>query len=133
MDFAEILDEWDKRKSDNSIYVKDEHIETESRESKRKRLQSKKPDAVIDLHGLSQEEAWESLDEFFNKCRSKAYEKVLIIHGKGSHSKNEGVLKELSRRFIERCPYAGISGSSPASRGGSGVTWVLLKSSVPCR
>ena len=128
MNFADILDEWDRRTPDKGFFIKDEEFETESRESKRKRLQAKKPDAIIDLHGLTQEEAWINLEEFFNKSRSKGFEKILIIHGKGLHSQNEGVLKDLSRKFIERCPFAGISGRSSASRGGGGATWVLLKS-----
>ena len=134
MNFADILDEWDRRTPNKGIYIKDEETETESRESKHRRLQTKKPDAIIDLHGLTQEEAWINLEEFFNKSHSKGYEKVLVIHGKGQHSKNAGVLKELCRKFIERCPFAGISGRSHASMGGSGATWVMIKKpNVPGR
>jgi hypothetical protein len=36
-------------------------------------------------------------------------------------------LKHLVKTFIETCPFAGESGHGHASTGGTGVTWVLLK------
>ena len=131
MNFAEILDKWDKQapqKTDlKNFYHKDEEIREEKIDNERRRLIKKKPDAFIDLHGLTQDEAWEKLDEFFRKSRGRGFEKLLLIHGKGNHSKNEGVLRELCRKYIENCPFAGASGGSSASNGGSGATWVLLK------
>ena len=126
MDFAQILAEWDKRAPQKAVLDKDDEIQGE-KENRRQRLLNKKPDALIDLHGQTQEEAWENLDEFFRKSRARGHEKVLLIHGKGNHSKNEGVLRELCRKYIELCPFAGESGRNSASKGGSGTTWVLLK------
>ena len=123
MNFGDILAEWDKQNV--GPYVKDEEKQEEKRNERQRRLLRKKPDDVIDLHGLSQDEAWNALDEFFSRCSSMGFEKVLIIHGKGNHSDSEGVLKEVSRKFIERCPFAGASGRN--STGGRGATWVLLK------
>ena len=127
MNFADILDEWDKRTPRDDIQHKDEEIQEQRKDNEHKRLLNKKPDAVLDLHGLTQDEAWESLEQFFRKSRARGFEKVLLIHGKGNHSKNEGILKELCRKFIEYCPFAGASGRNSASNGGSGATWVLLK------
>jgi DNA-nicking Smr family endonuclease len=136
MNFADILNEWDKRAdvagnpgSKNIALEKSrgEEDPQPDRALERRRLLQKKPDAVIDLHGLTQDEAWEALDNFFTKSKSMEHEKVLIIHGKGNHSDNEGVLKALTGKFIERCPLAGQSGHGNASMGGSGATWVLLK------
>lgn len=108
---------------------------------RRSRLLRMKPEANIDLHGLKQDEAWTALEAFFENSRRKGLEKVLIIHGKGNHRNgtftdepdysgengNEGLLKELSKRFIESCPFAGESGHGPAKDGGTGATWVILK------
>jgi DNA-nicking Smr family endonuclease len=94
---------------------------------RRRRLLQKKPDAVIDLHGLTQGEAWTALETFFEDSRLNNFEKLLIIHGKGIHSEKEAVLAEVSRKFIEACPFAGESGHGTAAEGGSGATWVLLK------
>jgi DNA-nicking Smr family endonuclease len=94
---------------------------------RRRRLLHQRPDAVIDLHGLTQDEAWTALEMFFEDSRLKNFEKVVVIHGKGNHSEGEAVLAALSRKFIEACSFAGESGHSSAAEGGRGATWVLLK------
>ncbi|GHV85792.1 hypothetical protein AGMMS50230_14000 [Spirochaetia bacterium] len=139
MDFEKILNQWDK--TAGPVYDKDAELtlgaETESAAVRRRRLLRKSPDAVIDLHGLTRDKAWDTLTVFFGDARNNALEKLLVIHGKGNHSgENEsagdteretGVLKRTVRDFIERCPFAGESGYGNAAAGGSGSTWVLLK------
>ena len=93
--------------------------------AKRRRLLARRPDAVIDLHGLSRDQAWTALENFFETSRQRGFVKLALIHGKGNHSQGEAILKRTVREFIERCPFAGESGQGPA--GGTGVTWVLLK------
>jgi DNA-nicking Smr family endonuclease len=157
MDFGDILDQWDKqtartRKSGsgngktekdlkrvdpleawlraNGIYDKDAEVETAKVDDagiKRRRLLAKAADAVLDLHGLTRDEAWAALDTFFRDSRRRGFEKLLVIHGKGNHSQGDVVLKEAVRSFIENCPFAGESGHGGAAMGGSGATWVLLK------
>ncbi|MDR2185285.1 MAG: Smr/MutS family protein [Treponema sp.] len=97
---------------------------------RRRRLLKKKPDAVLDLHNLTRDEAWTVMDGFFRNARNQRLEKLLIIHGKGNHSEGEAVLKRTSREFIERCPFAGESGHSGVQDGGTGSTWVFLKEAV---
>lgn len=92
---------------------------------RRRRLLARRPDASIDLHGLTADEAWNALEGFFETSRRQGCRKVAIIHGKGNHSRGEAVLKGLVRQFIERCPFAGESGHG--SQGGTGTTWVVLK------
>ena len=162
MNFGEILDRWEKQTPGNRIYDKDKSIrnaasiEASSSDAittrdgkrnpaRRSMLLRKKPDAFIDLHGLSSEEAWIALQSFFQNSREKGLEKIQIIHGKGNHSGLDSsgtgtsqwgttgsrfpsaTLRDLSRRFIEACPFAGESGHSPAREGGTGATWVILK------
>jgi DNA-nicking Smr family endonuclease len=93
----------------------------------RQRLRNKAPSARIDLHGKTGDEAWQALEDFFRAVTARGLEKVLIVHGKGNHSKNGAVLKDLCRVFIEQCPAAGESGHPDAAGGGSGATWVILK------
>jgi DNA-nicking Smr family endonuclease len=133
MDFGEILDRWDKHSG--PVYDKDAELadRPESSASRRRRLLHKSPDASIDLHGLTRDEAWNTLDSFFNDAKTKELEKLLIIHGKGNHTIAEGqeaILKKTVRDFIERCPFAGENGSSNGSSGGAGSTWVLLKTAA---
>ena len=138
MDFGRILDKWEKEAPRNGVFdkdtidggnSKDPVLDGEKRKNRRSRLLSKKPDAYIDLHGLTKDEAWQSLEIFFENSRHRGFEKVKIIHGKGSHnnSLNEAVLRDLSRSFIEKCSFAGESGYCSAREGGSGATWVIFK------
>ena len=94
---------------------------------RRRRLLRKPPDGVLDIHGLTRDEAMIALETFFSDSRRQGFEKVLLVHGKGNHSSGEAVLKSVVREFIERCPYAGESGHAQGNSGGYGATWVLLK------
>lgn len=88
-----------------------------------------KPEAVIDLHQLTREEAWIKLQNFVNDCYKRNLRKILIIHGKGIHSNgNEAVLGSMVRLFIENDKRLGISGHPNRNHGGSGATWVIIKS-----
>ena len=115
----------------NGAIDKDAEIAEAARGSdrgeRRRRLLAKKPDASLDLHGLTRDEAWLALDGFFRVGQQQGFEKLLIVHGKGNHSEGEPALKRTVRDFIERCAFAGESGQGSASEGGSGATWVLLK------
>jgi DNA-nicking Smr family endonuclease len=159
MNFGDILDAWDKQTARagkkrgtgggqeeaasidpvtawlriNGVYDKDaESPEAEERQAaeRRRRLRTKKPDSALDLHGLTRDEAWASMETFFEESRRQGLEKVLLIHGKGNHSEGEAVLKRAVLQFIEKCPYAGESGQPNAELGGSGATWVLLKATA---
>jgi DNA-nicking Smr family endonuclease len=134
MDFGKILDQWNERSGGSAeytggVYNKDREsaLRAENPASRRHRLLRKSPDGTIDLHTLTRDEAWDALNTFFNDAKNKGLEKLLIIHGKGNHTLEQGVLTKTVRDFIERCPFAGESGYSNASRGGTGSTWVLLK------
>jgi len=136
MDFGDILDRWEKkrpmRKDINALSACEPVAETRKEKSERRSiLLRKRPDASIDLHNLDSENAWIALQSFFEESKQKGLEKLLIIHGKGNHSKqntaNQSALRDLSRRFIESCPIAGESGYSNAKDGGTGATWVILK------
>jgi DNA-nicking Smr family endonuclease len=124
--FEDIMDKW---LSVNGVQDKDgeEKDILTSAQEKRRRLRSKKPDAELDIHGKTSDEAWLVLETFFGEAREKGHEKLLIIHGKGNHSTGEAVLKRVVMDFIERCPFAGESGRGKAAAGGEGATWVLLK------
>jgi len=126
MNFEDILNKWEKN---NGIYDKDMEAGSAriSPQERRSRLRNKKPDAQLDIHGLSRDEASQVLENFFGDSKRKGLEKILVIHGKGNHSKGEAVLKRIVMEFIEHCPFAGESGRGKASAGGEGATWVLLK------
>jgi DNA-nicking Smr family endonuclease len=132
MDFGDILDQWERGHSVATGFPHKDKLygtERETPAERRRRLLRKKPDGTIDLHRLTQDEAWDALCRFFDSSREQGLEKLLVIHGKGNHPgrANSGALKTMVRDFIERCPFAGESGYSGSTSGGTGSTWVILK------
>lgn len=110
-------------------------MEEESRE--REKFQSRsyisrmKCDSRIDLHGLTRDEAWTRLDAFVGDCESRGFKKIMIVHGKGIHTKGtDPVLGEMVRKFIEVDKRLGTSGHPESSQGGKGSTWVILKKNI---
>ncbi|HHU36254.1 MAG TPA: Smr/MutS family protein [Treponema sp.] len=123
---AHPLDVWMRRYG-----VTDKDAESEENEEapheRRRRLRSIKSEAEIDLHGLTQDDAWIRLESFFADCVRSNLQKVLIIHGKGTHSPEDPVLRKMVQHFLEKHPHAGESGFSTKTEGGTGSTWVILK------
>ena len=106
--------------------------EAEEREHNQSREYLKKLPigARIDLHGLTRDEAWERLDSFVADCSRRGIQKVLIVHGKGHHSKERSdvsILSAVVRTFIELDRRLGASGHPDKRLGGSGATWVIIK------
>ncbi len=101
-----------------------ERAKMESREY----LRTMRPEARIDLHGLTRDEAWAKLTSFVNTCVSRGMKKILIVHGKGNHSHgSDPVLGPLVRTFIEQNQNLGTSGHPDHNQGGNGATWVIIK------
>ena len=91
-------------------------------------LKSLSPQAVIDLHQKTRDEAWEMLENFVNDCYRRRLNKILIIHGKGNHSSgSDSILGPMVRSFIECDKRLGISGHPDRNHGGNGATWVIIK------
>lgn len=86
-----------------------------------------KPEAVIDLHGMTASQAWSALDSFMTGAHARGLSKVLIVHGKGNHSGGDPVLKRIVRQYLEQCRFAGRTGEPGRDEGGSGAVWVMLR------
>lgn len=94
----------------------------------REYLRTMKPEATIDLHGLTRDEAWNRLDAFVGDCKRRGLKKILVIHGKGNHSHGtDPVLGPMVRLFIEKDSRMGSSGHPDRNNGGTGATWVIIK------
>ena len=124
------MDFWMRR---YGVFDKDKDFERA--ENKRKytsaaELKNLPVEAQIDLHGLTREEAWSRLGAFISECSSRRLKKVLIVHGKGKHSEEEPVLKNLVRSFIEQDKRLGASGHPGGIDGGSGATWVIIRANL---
>lgn len=94
----------------------------------REYLKNLKPEAMIDLHGLTRDEAWGRLNIFVDDCKRRGFTKIQIVHGKGNHSNgSDPVLGPMVRLFIEQDKRLGQSGHPDRNNGGNGATWVLIK------
>ena len=100
----------------------------EARLNNREYLQSLRAEAVLDLHGLTRDEAWERMQNFVSDCIKRGLKKIQFIHGKGNHSTgSDPVLGQTVRLFIEQHKNLGTSGHPDSNHGGNGATWVLIK------
>jgi len=88
------------------------------------------PDAELDLHGKSREEAIMMVQNFVMNCHANQFRTALIITGKGHHSGNKGpVLKREVQFWLERNGNQYISDfhTAPARFGGSGAILINIK------
>ena len=107
--------------------IADQYAE-ETKLQNREYLRTMKPEARIDLHGLTRDEAWIRLEGFVLDCKQRGLKKILIVHGKGNHSHgSDPVLGPMVRTFIEQNKNLGTSGHPDHTQGGTGATWVILK------
>jgi DNA-nicking Smr family endonuclease len=114
---------------DKDLELDRENLSASSAAQERERLARLRPEASIDLHGMTTEAAMDGLRLFLDDSRRKGMRKVLIIHGKGVHSEGDPVLKRAVLRFLERYPGAGRSGAADRDSGGGGATWLILRPS----
>jgi DNA-nicking Smr family endonuclease len=87
--------------------------------------------AHLDLHGMTQEEARGEVERFIDRARNDGKRCVLLIHGRGHHSKEQiPILKErmkvwLTRGRIGKAVLAFATARPPD--GGAGAVYVLLR------
>ena len=87
-------------------------------------------EGMLDLHGLTQEEAHRQLDGFLALSTNAGRRCVLVITGKGVWRADSGILKEMVPRWLNEAPnrarVLAIAAAQPR-HGGSGALYVLLK------
>ena len=150
MDFGETLKRWEKNQErdrkgkesafsaalerylpdDDVVAAKEKHPgggPRSERSEGRSLLKRMRPQSSLDLHGCTASEAVDSLCRFLADSHRDGLKKVLIIHGKGIHSKNNSVLGDVVRTYLERSAAAGEFGYADRQTGGRGATWVILK------
>ena len=92
-----------------------------------------KPEAVLDLHGLIQEEASKSVSNFVNLSYAQGKRLILIITGKGLHSKespNQGILNKFIPKFLQDRRFSSkVLHVQPAHsrHGGNGAYYCYLR------
>jgi DNA-nicking Smr family endonuclease len=86
-------------------------------------------DYQLDLHGLTRDEALESLEAFIVSARKHERKAVLVITGKGNNSPGEPVLQGAVTSWLRDRGKGLVAEFAPAPRemGGSGAIVVFLK------
>jgi len=144
MNFEDILKEWENQKKqdkekktisnyineylpdESTILEKEEEKKVNPAEERNARLKMK-PQKELDLHGLCVKEAIRRTGIFIKECRQLGIKKILIIHGKGKHSRNPPILRKKIEEYIQKHPLTGEYGYAHKNMGGSGAMWVILR------
>ncbi len=88
------------------------------------------PEAQIDLHGKTRDEAIKEVGIFVKTCHTRKLCNILIITGKGQHSGERGpVLKKEVEKWLRTSgrPLIRRFHDAPPRYGGSGALWIELK------
>jgi DNA-nicking Smr family endonuclease len=83
-------------------------------------------EAMLDLHGMTVEEAKIAIESFLQQCLQLSLRVVLIIHGKGHHS-DMPILKNKLNQWLRETNKVLAFCSAAQSHGSRGATYVLLK------
>lgn len=83
-------------------------------------------DAILDLHGMTVEEARTAVDSCLQECLQEKTRVLLIIHGKGHRSQMPILKNKLNHWLRETHLVLAFCSATPA-HGGCGAVYVLLK------
>lgn len=88
------------------------------------------PEATLDLHGLSRDEALERVGHFLANAAYHGRKTLLIVTGKGLRSEGEPVLRAAVERYLAGEGRTRVAewGRAPRQFGGDGALAVFLKS-----
>ena len=103
-----------------------------ARELRALRSGERRPEAQLDLHGMTREEALDAAERFLQRSRAGGVRAVLIIHGRGVNSDGgDPVLRPALLAWLggPAATRAGVMAFAPAPQraGGTGATVVLLR------
>jgi DNA-nicking Smr family endonuclease len=86
------------------------------------------PGARCDLHGMTAAEARAAVERLIARSRERRYRCICIIHGRGLHSTgNPPILKTRVREYLRSHQSVLAYADAPASDGGPGAVYVLLR------
>lgn len=94
----------------------------------KKLRQGKNPvEDLLDLHGLTVNQARKELLKFLDDCVTAGIRHIIIVHGKGFRSKDKPIIKAMVNRWLRAVDNVLAFHSAQPKDGGSGAVYVLLK------
>lgn len=88
----------------------------------------------VDLHGMTQEQAYSLLLSFLHRAHAGGVRYVLVITGKGSSSGGDGVLRRAVPAWLSTAPFRPLVSShdhAARNHGGAGALYVRLHRHPP--
>jgi DNA-nicking Smr family endonuclease len=79
----------------------------------------------LDLHSFSPKEVIQLIDEYFFQCQERGFQRVRLIHGRGT-----GTLRRTVRDHLAKDPRVLEFRDAAPEAGGWGATLVYLKSKL---
>lgn len=141
MDFEDILAQWEST-PEGKRAAKDSRLSRMQQESGKTNrshgyrtgkaslgvLKSMRPQAELDLHGVTGNEARELVSLFLKQSVKQQLQKVRIVHGRGLHSPDgKAVLRDVVQDVLKQSPLVRSYGNPPPAEGGTGAVWVILQ------
>lgn len=87
-------------------------------------------EAKVDLHGLTQSEAHGLLLSFLHRAHASGIRYVLVVTGKGSTSKGDGVLRRVVPEWLATPAFRSVVSSHDSAarhHGGAGALYIRLR------
>lgn len=122
----------EKAQTETAIPMRETPIKMDRKAYTRLKRGKSKPDARIDLHGMTADTAHTALTAFLLRAHADQKRLVLVITGKGRQSEDQrmGVLKRQVPHWLERPPLRQIvlqTAEAHQRHGGSGALYVYLR------
>ena len=96
--------------------------DVDSFEAKNLRRGKYQPDLILDLHGLTQEQAKQELAALLYACQKEHAECICVVHGIGSH-----ILKNKVPHWLVQHPDVMAFHQAPLEWGGNGAILALIE------
>lgn len=112
------------------VFQEEEPAPPVFKKTKKSRLFLGRPDATLDLHGKTRDNALTLVEKFITRSHKKRLHAVLIITGKGYGSGKKGpVLNKAVRTWLEENGQAWVKDFeyAPPKHGGTGALLVYLQ------
>lgn len=106
------------------------HSSILKKQQKKIRQGSMLVDGHLDLHGCNQQQATKGLFEFIEQALSLNFQFLIVVHGKGSRSEHQPVLKPLVHHWLAQQAMVLAWCSAQPKHGGSGASYIYLSQKI---
>jgi DNA-nicking Smr family endonuclease len=103
------------------------HSSIQKKQQKKIRQGTLRVDGHLDLHGFHQQRATKELSQFVEHAMSVAFQFLIVVHGKGSRSEHQSVLKPLVHHWLAQQSMVLAWCPAQPKHGGSGASYIYLR------